>query len=302
VHPRNGSCLIILAMNPTSSQESSSLLAKFSRAFTRIELIVTLAMAFLLAMIYSHGTVLTQNQSDSAICTSNLRRLNLAWSLYAYDNRGKLVGNLDGGGVQSLANSNLTWVLGWFDFGGGSPNAANTNTALLTDFSPLAKYSGRTASIFKCPADASLSLGTRGGPRVRSYSMNGYVGQRQAPYSAGYRQFRTIDEINQPSPSQLFVFIDEREDSINDADFQINMDGFDPRDPSRHSVVDYPAARHQNGPNLSFADGHVELWSWKDARTTPVLRPGQPLALGNGSPNNADVTRIQAATSSRVDK
>jgi prepilin-type processing-associated H-X9-DG protein len=29
----------------------------------------------------------------------------------------------------------------------------------------------------------------------------------------------------------------------------------------------FPDARHQNGANLSFADGHVEHWRWKETAT-----------------------------------
>ena len=29
----------------------------------------------------------------------------------------------------------------------------------------------------------------------------------------------------------------------------------------------FPDARHENGANLSFADGHVEHWRWKEAKS-----------------------------------
>jgi prepilin-type processing-associated H-X9-DG protein len=29
----------------------------------------------------------------------------------------------------------------------------------------------------------------------------------------------------------------------------------------------FPGARHQGGANLSFADGHVEPWRWKEAKS-----------------------------------
>jgi hypothetical protein len=40
--------------------------------------------------------------------------------------------------------------------------------------------------------------------------MNCYVGQRSAPYTSGYRQFRSVNEITEFPPAELFVFIDER--------------------------------------------------------------------------------------------
>lgn len=77
------------------------------------------------------------------------------------------------------------------------------------------------------------------------------------------------------------------------------MDGFDPPDPAAHRIIDYPAAYHNRGANLSFADGHAETWRWQDPRTMPVLKPGQLLVLNVASPDNRDVARIQAAASSR---
>ncbi|SRR6266542_1500225 len=130
--------------------------------------------------------------------------------------------------------------------------------------------------------------------------MNGYLGERTAPYTAGYKQFRKISEITAPTPSRAFVFIDEREDGINDGDFQINMSGFDPSLPSYYVLVDFPSDWHNRGANLSFVDGHTETWRWRDPRTLLTHRTGQVLPLNQPSPGNPDVARLQAAASRRV--
>ena len=121
-------------------------------------------------------------------------------------------------------------------------------------------------------------------------------------YSAGYWQFRKLSDIVTPSPSQAFVFIDEREDSINDGVLQIDMGGFDPLRPSMYTIVDYPADWHNRGVNLSFVDGHTETWRWHDPRTMPAHRFGAPIPLAVPSPNNPDVARIQAASSRKVNR
>jgi hypothetical protein len=56
-------------------------------------------------------------------------------------------------------------------------NTDNTNTSLLVDshHSQLALYCTNPRS-YKCPADPTLSGGTKGAPRVRSYSMSQAVG------------------------------------------------------------------------------------------------------------------------------
>ena len=233
------------------------------RAFTLTDLITVLAVVLILTMLQLPSAATTRGKGQSASCLNNHRQLVRAWQLYVDANGGRLVGNLDGSGVMTLANSNLTWVLGWFDFNGGMPAGADTNTLYLTTYSPLAPYLNRQAEVFKCPADTSLSLGKKGVPRVRSVSMNSYVGDRPAPYTTGYKQFRKISEFIDPKPSNAFITTDEREDSINDGILFIDMRGYDPAAPSFYTIVDYPADWHNRGANLSFADGHTETWRWR---------------------------------------
>ena len=270
------------------------------RAFTFTDLITVLAVVFILIAVQLPSMANTRGKGQVASCLSNHRQLVRAWQLYAQDNNGLLVGNLDGSGVWVLANSNKTWVLGWLDYTGGQPAGAETNTEYLTAYSPLTPYLDRQASVFKCPADSSLSGGRTGTPRVRSVSMNGYIGERSAPYTSGYRLFKKISEFTGPTPAQAFVFIDEREDSINDGLLQIDMSGFDPLTPSRYTLVDVPADWHNRGATVSFVDGHTETWRWRDPRTMPSHRSGILLQLGGSSPNNSDVARIQAATSRKI--
>ncbi|HXT39067.1 MAG TPA: hypothetical protein VN887_03500, partial [Candidatus Angelobacter sp.] len=120
------------------------------RAFTFTDLITVLAVVFILIAVQLPSMANTRGKGQVASCLSNHRQLVRAWQWYAQDNNGLLVGNLDGGGVSVLANSNKTWVLGWFDFNGGTSfgapgGASDTNTLLLTQFSQLAPYLGRSA-------------------------------------------------------------------------------------------------------------------------------------------------------------
>jgi len=274
-------------------------------AFTLTDFITVLAVLLILGAIQWPSVANTQGKGQVAGCLDNHRQLVRAWQSYAQDNNGTLVGNLDGGNVSILANSNRTWVLGWFDFSGGIAfpqqygGWANTNTFVLSQFSPLSPYLSHSAGVFKCPADKSLSRGTTGAPRVRSVSMNGYMGENH-PYTSAYKQFKKMNEITDPKPSHSFVFIDEREDSINDGVLQIDMSGFNPLNASSYTIVDYPADWHNRGANLSFADGHTETWRWRDSRTIPPHRRGQLIPLGVSSANNPDVARIQTATSRRI--
>jgi len=263
---------------------------KLIRAFTLIELLVVIAIIAILASMLLPALAKSKSKATGIVCLNNGKQMGLGWIMHADDNDGVLVGNLDGGG-NPVASSNLTWVLGWLDFAGGTSfpaangGASDTNTMLLTVYSPLANYLGHSAGVFKCPADKSLSRGNKGAPRVRSISMNGYLGERAAPYSPGYRQFKKITELTAPTPSKTWVFLDEREDSINDGWFAVNMAGYDPLAPASYTIVDYPASYHNRAGGFSFADGHSEIRKWLD---------------GLSSPNNVDVAWIQDRTSSKI--
>lgn len=113
-------------------------------------------------------------------------------------------------------------------------------------------------------------------------------------------QFSTLSSIVRPAPVECLVFIEEREDSINDGCFQIDMGSFDPVRPSADVLVDYPADRHEGAGTMSFADGHVEAWRWADPRTRVPVRFGQSLPLNIPSPANPDVTRIQLGASRKI--
>jgi prepilin-type processing-associated H-X9-DG protein len=266
------------------------------RAFTLTDLLAVLVIAIVLVALQLPSVANTKGKGQSANCLYNHDQLMRAWQLYADDNASRVVGNLDGGEVMTLGASNRTWVLGWFDFSGGAPSGAGTNTLFLTQYSPLAAYLGWRADVFKCPADTSLSSGSTGAPRVRSYSINGYVGAARV-WTVGYRLYKKTSDFTAPDPAHAFVFIDEREDSINDGALLFDMSGFRPLDGTYYRIVDFPADRHNHGANLSFVDGHTETWRLRDARTLPTHVRGLLLPLNVASPNNPDVARIQSAMS-----
>jgi prepilin-type processing-associated H-X9-DG protein len=59
---------------------------------------------------------------------------------------------------------------------------------------------------------------------------------------------------------------------------------------------DIPADRHDNGSNITFADGHWEFWRWKFKRT--VTRHLDPLGAGYAPTipqDRADLQRIYDA-------
>jgi prepilin-type N-terminal cleavage/methylation domain-containing protein/prepilin-type processing-associated H-X9-DG protein len=264
------------------------------RGFTLIELLVVIAIIAVLASLILPALAKAKQKAHGIVCLNHLKQLQLAWFMYAGDHSDKLAPNL---GLNANQTTENTWVRGSLSVDSGLKNPDNTNTLNLQRslFFPYLK----STAVFKCPADSSTA--TFGGvryPRVRSLTMNNWMGRYSpdgsifpTPWAGddAYRVHVKLGDLSDPGPAQAFVFIDEREDSINDVAFCVGMGR---RDAQAH-IIDLPASYHNGAAGLSFADGHAEIKKWLDPRTKPPLRPNVAALLNFPSPNNRDVAWMQ---------
>jgi prepilin-type N-terminal cleavage/methylation domain-containing protein len=231
--------------------------------FTLIELLVVIAVIAILAALLLPVLSAAKARAGVVNCMSNLRELQLAWHLYSNENNDWIVGNnwQEEAGAGGAPRGNLNWVTGNLD--PRQPNNTdNTNTLLMVD--PQWSSMGpqvKSAKLYRCTASQLLAQEGSGlYPVVRTISMSGWMGFNSTPWNPGYRLFRKTTNLAGLSPSDALVFIDERDDSIDDGYFAIDM--------VANQLANVPAGYHAGAGATTFADGHAEIHRW---RSTEVL-------------------------------
>jgi prepilin-type N-terminal cleavage/methylation domain-containing protein/prepilin-type processing-associated H-X9-DG protein len=257
-------------------QRNSRRLPATPTAFTLIELLVVIAIIAILASLLLPALGKAKAKAHQTECLNNYRQLQLCWQMYYEDNNDNLPPNESGSGTgrEGWNATARTWIKG---------NAyTDTNTANI-QAGCLYPYN-KNAKIYKCPADKSSVRDEGKVPRVRSVSMSMYMNYNPALYDQSC--WHKASEIRKPAPSKAFVFIDESEGSIENSRFYMYQPGI-------WLWVDFVSTRHNNAGVLSFADGHSELWKWKEPNSIRISKQKGWIQNQSAVFGDRDLSRLQ---------
>jgi prepilin-type N-terminal cleavage/methylation domain-containing protein len=243
------------------------------RAFTLIEILVVLAIVSILAGLLLPGLSSAKSRGKTIGCVNNLKQVALGIQMYAADNDGRLPENSPSG------HGDIGWI------SGNMKQLDQATNQTLIRQGKLFPYANNIA-LYHCPADFSQAGKWT---RLRSYSMNGWMGSRymETNSRASYRTFIRENELAAARPASLWMLMDEHEATIDDGWFWVTMDDSQP-------FASSPATRHQHAYGVNFADGHVKAKKIRDPNSGSL---GEQ--QGRINPKNSDWIQLKQMTTVR---
>jgi len=213
-----------------------------ARGFTLVELLVVVSIIALMTSILLPSLTRAQEQAQRTHCLANQHQLMLAWSLYNVDHEGFLC----------------------------RPKSVTSD---------LQRYTKIEDIVTECKS-IDMARGVR-----RSYGVSNTMGGEPRDNVRPYAKF---PNIARPSSSLVFIDIQANANTCFWPLLRVADDKEDSKAPVEAEEQDlwmwrpfsWPAsnsiqgmtARHNNGCNISFADGNGQYYRWEDARTLKLIK------------------------------
>jgi len=202
--------------------------------FTLIELLVVISIIAIMMSISLPALTQAQREAETVHCLANERTLTLAWMEYAIDNEDRLYK--------------------------ASPRLAGLRSYVQMD------------DVFQCKAVADDGYGRSSSHRSSygiSTTMCSLLGRD------GVAPYEKLHKIEQPA--RMMVFVDVQPWTVNRHGFWPLFKDEDvwkwrPGSWPFFGGVQTMTARHNNGCNMSFADGHCQYRRWRDPRTLDLIK------------------------------
>jgi prepilin-type N-terminal cleavage/methylation domain-containing protein/prepilin-type processing-associated H-X9-DG protein len=221
------------------------------RGFTLIELLVVISIIAILAAMLLPALSRAKERAQATRCLNNLKQLQLASQMYADDHADELLNNDTGaaGGYSSTSAGPNAWIQGnvqeWtVDY------TDKIRTGVLFPYN-------KSVDIYRCAANRAFVRGLGGKLEVhsRAYSISVQLNCNSGKNNAHTKVAKKAAEIRRPAT--VFVFGEENQVSIDNGAMGVESLEGPPQ------FWNPPTARHNDGANFSFLDGHAELWRWR---------------------------------------
>lgn len=239
--------------------------------FTLVELLVVVSIISLLMAIMLPALTRAQRQAEGVHCLANQRDLTLAWTQYAIDHDDMLC----------------------------EPDCYAYEMKSYIPMSDTLQC--KTAQTRSDKVSHGTKISTGIGP---SYGMSNTMGGKARD---GTVPFEKMHLVTQPARRMVFVDVGVsgvpivtrakpywpllREVDPDETDDNEPPWMWRPWPPLPSGGLQGTTARHDNGCNMSFADGHVEYTRWRDSRTVKLIK-GTLADLESGSVDNPDLDHL----------